>query len=172
MNKVVAQRIAAFREVRDMPYYIATRGENDCCCSSKAYLLEKKLRALGLQCRHVLCWFTWESLRLPASVLAIAHEKIPSHQFLEVQIPETKDWVVVDPTWDSGLSRIFQVNDWDGMTATACAVPIYRLCTAEESAKIFKECEDSGAMSAYFEDQGPFLRAVNVYLQEARSKTR
>lgn len=166
----IYKRVEAFNQIRDLPYFIATRGEQDCCCSTKALLLEEKLKALNLQCRHTLCWFKWESLNLPASVLAIQHEELPSHQFLEVLIPEKGRWAVVDPTWDSALGPSFRINEWNGVTATECAVPIERLCTPEETRSIFAACEDPKAVRDYFESQGPFLRAVNEHLANIRSK--
>lgn len=172
MTDSLKDRIAAFNEVRDMPYFIATRGEQDCCCSTKAYFLEKKLRILGLECRHALCWFKWEKLGLSAAVLSISHEALPCHQFLEVLIPESNEWVIVDPTWDKELKGALPINNWDGLTGTDCAVPIERLCTQDETARIFKECEDPRLVSEYFESQGPFLRAVNEYLVNVRKTYR
>lgn len=163
-------RVDAFQEVRDLPYFIATRGEQDCCCSTKAYLLEKKLQTLGLTTRHKLCWFKWEKLSLPPEVLQIAHEDLPSHQFLEVLIPETGKWATVDPTWDYQLAAVLPINEWDGISDTSCAVPVEKFCSEADTAKIFKECGDSDAVRAYFESQGAFLRAVNAFLAEARAK--
>lgn len=168
MSMGIDTRIKAFCEVRDMPYFIATQGEADCCCSTKAYLLGCKFAELGLSSRHRLCWFRWEALGLPPAVLAISHEELPSHQFLEVLIPERNEWVVVDCTWDSALKGTLPVNDWDGLGATPCAVPIERLCTEEETRRIFKECEDAKAIADYFKSQGPFLRGVNSFLQSVR----
>lgn len=170
MQTNLKARIDAYNEIQAMPFYVATRGEQDCCCATKAYLLEERLKKLGLQCRHILCWFKWESLALPQSVLAIEHESLPSHQFLEVFIPEKEIWVIVDPTWDPGLSDILPADPWDGLNPTRCAVPIERICTEEETAQIFKDCADPEDNKRYFESQGPFLRAVNEFLNSVREK--
>ncbi len=170
MSSLIKDRIDAFCAVRDLPYFIATQGEDDCCCSTKAYLLEKKLLALGVRSRHRLCFFKWEALSLPPKILGMAHEALPSHQFLEVLLPESGEWVMVDATWDRRLSSILPINEWDGVSSTKCAVPVERFCSEQETASIFKECEDPKAVSAYFETHGPFLRAINRYFAEVRER--
>lgn len=136
MTNTLTSRITAFDEIRDLPYYIATNGEQDCCCSTKAVRLGERLRGLGMEVRQRLCWFRWEELGLPREVLEIEHEEMPSHQFLEVLIPETGKWVMVDPTWDSKLGKILPINNWDGLSDTPCAVPVERFCTEEETVRI------------------------------------
>ena len=166
MNESLVKRIRAFLEVRDMPFFVATQGEQDCCCITKAYLLEKKLQDLGLKYRHKLCWFKWEEIGIPAAILKVDHESLVSHQFLEVLIPETGNWALVDPTWDSGLTDVLPVNQWDGLSPTPCAVPIYRFCTDDETTRIFK----ARLVQHSFDKQGSFLRALNDYLAKVRTK--
>lgn len=164
----IKRRIEIFTNVRDLPFYMATHGEQDCSCSTKAYLLEDGLSKIGLECRHRLCWFKWEGLNLPNKILKIEHESLSSHQFLEVYIPESTEWVVVDPTWDTALRKIFPINDWDGISTTKCAVPVERFCTTEETEQIFRECSNPEYVQDYLQNQEHFLRAINDYLHATR----
>ena len=112
-----------FRFVRDIPYRIAiSPKEADYCCGGKNKILHQLLEELGMRVRFRECTFLWSELGLPKKILAIPHKDKNSHIYLEVYIPKKKKWVAIDTTWDSGLSKVFKVNEWDGESRTSIAV--------------------------------------------------
>lgn len=118
-------RIKLFIAIRDIPYRLSD-GRHNCSCSAKTKILGEIFMRLGLNCRVAKCKFKWEKLRMPKSLLnlrrKLGEEMISEHTFLRVFIPESKQWITVDPTWDKELSSVFPVADWDGLTDTILAV--------------------------------------------------
>ena len=163
-----------FRMVRDIPYYIAVGDEQDYCCATKPLMLDKLLSTLGLKSRHILCTFRWSKLGLPPEVLAIPHDDEDTHEFLEVQIPETGAWVRVDPNWDSRIRNLnLPISEWDGIHDTPVAVPAEKIYTAEESEKLIAEEEaaDAAVRKEYLERNKDFFIAINKWIDSQRVVT-
>lgn len=162
----VNERIRLFKIVREIPYYAAVGEEQDYSCSTKGEILQRLLR---LQSRYRICEFRWEDLKLPQEILKYYQEDPEYHQFLEIQIPETKKWIIVDPTWDSGLKKILPVNDWDGIHDTEIAVPTKKIYSPTESEELIKRFNRQNYVEAYIRKNKEFLIALNKYFRRLRS---
>lgn len=165
----IEERVRRFELVRDIPYYIATGDEQDFSCATKNIILAKLLSVIGLQSRFIVCEFYWEDV-LPEELLMLPHESPEKHEYLEVLIPETNEWVKVDCTWDSRLHSSFPVSEWDGLTSTRIAVPAVHVYSPEKSEefniKFATEPED--AKKEYAERNREFFIALNSWLESRR----
>lgn len=169
----IEERIKLFRIVRDIPYYISTRTEQDYSCATKPFILDILLRSIGLKVKHILCTFKWEKLGLPEELLAIPHDIEETHEYLLVFIPETNKWVKVDPTWDSRIQHpSITIAEWDGLNDTPIAVPVEHTWTPEESEKLIEEEENRSEeeRAEYLKRNGEFFRALNRWLEAQRKK--
>ncbi len=111
-----------FLAVRDIPYRLGTASE-DCSCIAKTKLLGELLTRAGLECQIWGSLLDWSKTGMPASLFKLAPTPTVNHIFLKVFIPETKRWVIVDPTWDKRFTGTFPINDWDGLSDTELAYP-------------------------------------------------
>ncbi len=166
MSKEIQERIKLFRIVKEIPYYVSVGEEQDFSCSTKAEILEK---LLTLKSRYRICEFRWEDLNLPKEILKFPHEDPEYHQYLEVYIPETKKWTVVDPTWDSGLGKIFEIAEWDGLNNTKIAVPTKEIYSPTESKELIKKFYEPKEIENYIKKNREFLIALNNYFKRLRS---
>ncbi len=164
------ERVRIFRIVRDIPYYIAIGNEQDYSCSTKAEICQKMLYPLGLKSRYRICQFRWEELGLPKKILKFPHEDPEYHQFLEVYIPEKRTWVTVDPTWDSGLQKIFEIAEWDGISNTKLAVPTNKIYSPRKSLSLIEEFNDPEEMKNYLNYNRKFFVALNNYFNNLRNE--
>lgn len=156
-----------FNKVRDIPYRIPlTSIEEDHCCSGKAKQLKQVLEQAGYQTRYCVCEFRWSDIPLPDEVSKISHEDLMTHVYLEVKI--NSNWIIVDPTWDSGIKSILPVNEWDGKSNTRVAVPVLETYGSGKSLEIV-ESEDKETIEADFAKNGEFYKAFNSWLEEVRS---
>ncbi len=133
----VAQRIAVFERVRDIPYRLipalydpaaAAEGilqANAGSCTPKHFLLGRWFELLGYKVRYLTSVFDWDSpaLAFPDELRRLA-ERYPDEYHLCLQVSIDGQWRLVDATWDLGLRHLgFQVNEpWDGVSDTANAV--------------------------------------------------
>ncbi len=167
-------RISAFQEIRDIPYRIAlTPEEQDYSCATKPKMLAEKLSALGLESRRILCEFRWHSLGIPAEVLRYAKSHTDTHEYLEVLIPESGEWVTVDPSWDARLKNAgLTISDWDGEHATAIGVTPIKTYSVDESACLIaaEESGDPDVRKKYLADNKEFFSALNAWLESKRKK--
>jgi hypothetical protein len=166
--------IDIFNQVRDIPYRIPLAldetkgGEHGGSCLYKVELLKKLLEAECLECRYRICTFLWSQLNIPEEVMKAEHNDSGEHVWLEVLI--NNKWIILDPTWDIGLTRIFSINSWDGISDTKPAVKSIEILDVSASADImnFDNYEE-----AFLEDltiNGKFYKALNTYLDQIRSK--
>lgn len=165
MKKEIQERIKLFRFVREIPYYASVGKEQDFSCSTKVEILRK---LLGLKARYRIYEFRWEDLDLPKELLTFPHEDPEYHQNLEVYIPEKQNWVIVDPTWDSGLSKNFVVAEWDGLSNTKIAVPTKKIYSPEESKHLIKTFSEPKEIQSYLRKNKRFLHSLNKYLKYLR----
>jgi hypothetical protein len=92
---------------RDIPFRTPLNTEEQgYACVAKPEILDRMLQTIGLESRHIIAKFLWEDVNLPEKVLKYNHEDPETHEYLEVKIPETDEWVVVDPTWDSLITTM------------------------------------------------------------------
>lgn len=165
------QRIRMFNIVRDIPYYISTGKEQDYSCATKPFLLDILMKSLGLKVQHILCTFKWEYLSLPEKLASIPHDDVETHEYLKVYIPEIKEWINLDPTWDSNIQhKSFKISYWNGVSSTPIAVPIEHEWSPQESIKLIEE-EDNiseDERNNYIKRNGEFFRAFNTWLHELR----
>lgn len=156
-----------FQGVRDIPYRIPlSTEEEDRCCSGKAKKLKELLEQEELQVRYRVCEFKWSDFeKIPSSVSSVPHNDDSTHVYLEVLIDGT--WVIVDPTWDKGLSGYFEVADWDGCTDTPIAVKPLAIYDIEKSQRIMVE-ESKKAIEKDLEINGKFYAAFNEWLDSIR----
>jgi len=153
--------IKAFNSVKDVPYRIPLSSEEeDHCCSGKHKRLKDLLK--GYKTRYRICDFKWSSLDLPERVKIVKHDDDCTHMYLEVFLDGK--WVVVDATWDKGLSRVFEINEWDGKTDTKIAVIPTNIYSPGKSLEILNAEnieEDLGR-------NGDFYEAFNEWLEDIR----
>jgi hypothetical protein len=158
--------IEAFKTIRDMPYKIPLAlDEKDVCCSGKHKMLKDLFAKKGLEARYRICSFLWSSIDLPEKVSRIPHNDNSTHVWLEVFI--NNKWVVVDATWDSGLKKIFHVNEWDGRSNTEPAVKPIEIFSPQKSEDIISGESDEDIVND-LEINGEFYKAFNGWLKEQR----
>ena len=165
--------IEIFNQVRDIPYRIPlaldeTEGKYGGSCLYKVELLKKLLEAEGLECRYRIGTFLWGQLNLPDEVIKAEHNDRGEHVWLEVLI--NNQWIILDPSLDIGLAKIFSINSWDGISDTKLAVKPIEILDVSTSADImdFDNYEE-----AFLEDlaiNGEFYKELNNYLDQIRSK--
>ncbi len=163
------ERIREFNAVRDIPYGIALKDEQDYTCLTKCRLLKLVLKGLSIKSRPIICEFSWQDLGVPPSILKHEHPEPSTHVYLEVQIPESGDWVVLDPTWDSRLKhKKIAIAHWNGKSATEIAVKPTLVYSPKKSLDYLLACEkiDAKAYKARF---GRFYRELNRWLGTLRS---
>ena len=158
--------IDIFNKIRDIPYKISLDfSEENHACSGKATKLKKELERMGYSCRFRVCEFYWSQLQLPEKLLKISHSDLATHVFLEAQINNL--WIKLDPTWDSGLSKVFPISEWDGQSSTILAVSPIKTYGIEESKQIMAnnnrhEFEDDIKVN------GKFYQALNQWTSKIR----
>ncbi|MEK7612838.1 MAG: hypothetical protein AAB449_01680 [Patescibacteria group bacterium] len=82
-------------------------------------------------------------------------------------------WVVVDPSWDRGLSKAgFRISEWNGLTPTVIGVDPLRTYTVEESKKLIEEEEEINPeiRANYLAENKEFFDALNLWMEEQRKK--
>ncbi|HEY1096696.1 MAG TPA: hypothetical protein VGF14_05600 [Alphaproteobacteria bacterium] len=166
----LAQRIAFFEFVRDIPYRIGL-GEDDTNynCVTKSDMLAKMLEGLGIKSRPIICTFDWMEGVFPASVLALPRDPGETHQYLEIYIPETKKWIKCDPTWDKRLADAgFTIPQWNGKSDTALAVKPHKIYSAEESLQIIADENDPKEYTRHMRKHRRFYKAINRWLESQR----
>ena len=157
----------AFEQIRDIPYRIPlSLSEEDHCCSGKHILLKARLETLGYTIRHRVCSFEWSSLSLPQEVMHVPHENPSTHSYLEFL--HNGAWIPVDATWDTGISHILPVNNWDGMSATPIAVPVTSVFSPEKSTDIMTNENDQEILEDLAKN-GNFYEKFNNWLQDSRN---
>lgn len=164
----IAARIQTFNAVRDLPYYIATHGEDDCCCSTKSFILQRRLASLGIGSVMAFGTFLWSSI-LPDSVRAALPSDEAWHQWLRVFVPETNEWIDLDPSWDIQLAKHFPIAEWDGRSSTRLGVPLTKRCSDEENKDILAAGYQPTAVASYMNEHREFLKTLNEYLQLIRA---
>lgn len=155
-----------FRRIRDIPYSIPlTFDEEDRCCTGKAKQLLAFLHANHVEARYRVCTFKWSDMPLPVSVVAVPHEDASTHVYVEAKINNI--WIDLDATWDSGLRSVLPVNDWDGHSSTAIAVPVQSLLSHEESTRIMA-MESRESFDSDITVNGAFYQALNKWFANVR----
>ena len=159
-----------FRMARDIPFRTPlSTEEQGYACVAKPEILDRMLQTIGLESRHIIAKFRWEDLNLPEEVLKYNHEDPETHECLEVKIPETGEWVVVDPTWDSRINHDgIPTLTWDGKTGTGVSVETVETLSPEESREFIEQDSEEEVRADYFERNREFFRALNKYLQTTR----
>ena len=169
-NNEIENRIQTFEFIKNIPYKIGLYlGAPDYCCSSKSLALAKLFANIGLKTRQVICTFDWKETPLPSEVLSFPYEEYVTHQFTEVFIPETQNWVYCDSTWDSELSKGgFEIAKWDGINSTKLAVKPHKILSVEESSELIKKWSNPKDIERHLEYCRNFYNALNCYLQSLR----
>lgn len=105
---------------------------------------------------------------LPKELLNIPHDDPETHGCIEVLIPETKEWVKVDPTWDSRIQHHkIPIAEWDGLNDTRLAVIPTKVLSPEESATFISQ--DTGEeREKYMKRNREFFIALNRWLESVR----
>jgi hypothetical protein len=165
--------IEIFHQVRDIPYRIPlsldeTEGEYGGSCLYKVELLKKLLESEGLECRYRICTFLWSQLNLPEEIMKTEHNDRGEHVWLEVWI--NNKWIILDPSWDIGLAKIFSINSWDGISDTNLAVKLIEILDVSTSADIMDFDNYEEAFLADLEINGEFYKSLNNYFDKIRSK--
>lgn len=170
MPKDISERKRLFVMARDIPFRTPlSLEEQGYACVAKPEILDRMLQSLGLGTRHIITKFRWEDHNIPEEVLDYTHEDPETHEYLEVKIPETGEWVEVDPTWDSRIDNPdFPLLAWDGKTGTGLAVdPVERL-SVEESREFISQDSTEKARREYFKNNRDFFREMNKWLDSLR----
>jgi arylamine N-acetyltransferase len=150
-----------FRFVRDIPYKIPGYD-----CGAKNTILKTLLESLGFEVRFMVCEFRWSALRLPKDLLAIPHEDLCTHTFLEVK--SGQKWLKVDATWDSGLEAIFEIPEWNGKLSTAIAVPATKHYAPDAAQKRVELEVSKEFLKRDWELNGKFYLAFSDWLAKQR----
>lgn len=161
-----------FRLVRDIPYKIAVNpNETDYCCGEKNKMLHQLLEELKMKVRFRECTFLWSQLNIPKKIIKIPHKDKSAHIYLEVYIAKKKKWVIVDATWDSGLSKVFDVNEWDGESGTSIAVnPLTNYPPKKSFIDEKKDEKDAKGSIKDLEKNRRFYIAINKWLESERKR--
>lgn len=166
MSNSAQQIIELFNSVRDIPYQVPlSLEEENFSCVGKGILLKNKLETAGYTVRWKEGEFRWEDVGLPAYVLAVAHDALSTHVWLEVLIDD--QWIVADPTWDKDLKVIFSVNEWDGKSSQHVAFPVIRTIPDED---VVITAEPPPEWEQDIKRNKDFFEAVNNWLDEQRKK--
>lgn len=173
MADEIKERKRLFVLARDIPFRTPLNlEEQGYACVAKPEILERMLQSLGLETRHRITKFRWEDHDLPEEILEFTHEDPETHEYLEVKIPETGEWVEVDPTWDSRISHpMFPTLEWDGKTGTGLAVDPVEKLSVEESREFIKQDSTEETRREYFDKNREFFRAMNHWLDSLRGQT-
>jgi hypothetical protein len=172
MMAEIEKRIRYFEFIKNIPYKIGLYpGSADYCCSSKSIILSKLLEGTGLQTRQVFYTFDWNETPLPPNILSLPFEKNDvTHQFMQVFIPETGQWVDCDCTWDDELEKAgFEIARWDGINPTPIAVKPHKIFTSEETAQYKRKWENPVAIKEHLDFCRDFYRSINTWLQTFRT---
>lgn len=166
-SELVKQRQDIFNVVRDLPYFVGGPRE-DTSCVTKHGLLVSLLKRIGIKSRFCRGEFDWSLVGIPSTILRLAPVSYqPKHTFLKVLIPETKQHVVVDATWDKQLSYHFLINSWNGINNIKIAVQCRNVRLIRlESGKFAKEIDVT--KHEVSNEYKPFIMALNKYFQECR----
>ena len=166
-NPGIQIRIQLFNAIRDIPYKF---GGNylDTSCKSKAKLLGELLTRCGFKTYLVRSPYQPNQLKLPNRIANLAPLATYYHVFLKVLIPETNQWVNVDPTWDKPLNPIYPIANWDGLSNTASAID----CSKP---KIIININGDPlspieATFAKFDLNIPYYQKINCYYQQIRNQ--
>lgn len=160
--------IQEFERVRDLPYRIPLKyEEEDLCCLGKHKMLKKIYEGMGYECRYRIAMFKWSSMDLPEKVSKEPHVDDCAHLYLEIKIDGR--WVVIDATWDASLQANFPIEKWDGKNSTKILVPYYEICSPEKSNEIMSDVS-SEAFDKDIAESGKFYEAFNNWLVELRQK--
>lgn len=164
------QRERIFQMARDIPFRTPLSLEDQgYACVAKPEILDRMLQTIGLESRHRITKFRWEDHGIPEKILKHTHEDPETHEYLEVKIPESGEWVEVDPTWDSRIQHEkFPTLRWDGKTGTGLAVKPIEKLSVGESKEFIQQDSTEEARKEYFEKNREFFRALNSWLQERR----
>lgn len=158
MNKIKL-RIKIFESIRDIPYRIG-RQENDTSCRAKSKILGDLLTRTGLKCQTVRGISQWSELGLPINILDLIKRPIFNHFFVRVYIPENKNWVNVDATWDIGLQRKFRISRWNGLSDTPLACQVTKIEKLKPFDLSFRD----------FNPKDDFTKLLNNWFSNIRSK--
>ena len=168
---IIAQRVKAFQEVRDLPYRINLQERaQDQSCVGKAEKLAVKLLEVGMASRLMCCRFSWKDLALPQELVACAPAR-PKHFYLQVYVPERQEWIKVDPTWDPAMENFgFKIAQWDGRRSTELAVKSLGDLSVEESATTRAVYEAALRLqrNEFRKISGTFYDGLNSYLASCR----
>jgi hypothetical protein len=164
------ERKRVFVMARDIPFRTPlSLDDQGYACVAKPEILDRMLQTLGLESRHRITKFRWEDHNIPEKILKHTHEDPETHEYLEVKIPETGEWVEVDPTWDSRIQHPeFPTLEWNGKTGTGLAVEPVEKLSVEESREFIEQDSTEEARREYFEKNREFFRALNNWLQDRR----
>jgi hypothetical protein len=158
--------ISVFNSIRDIPYRIPLKWEEeDNCCSGKSKKLFDLLTKKGYKVRYRVCIFLWSSLNLPPELKRISHSNNCTHTYLEINIDG--DWKILDATWDVGLKKIFHINEWDGKSDTEIAVKPVKIFTPKRSLEIVSN-QNEEIINKDLEINGKFYKCFNEWLDENR----
>lgn len=158
-----------FNKIRDIPYKISLDFlEENNACSGKVIKLKQELEKLGVKCRFRVCEFKWSDLNLPQDILSMPHSDLAAHVYLEAKINNC--WTKLDPTWDSGLSKIFPISEWNGKSGTILAVKPIKTFALDDSDKIMTATESQKEFDEDISINGKFYTALNDYFNRGRAK--
>ena len=104
-------------------------------------------------------------MNLPSALARIPHEDVCTHVYLEVLT--RKKWVIVDSTWDKGLSKVFKINNWDGKSDTSIAVRPSRVYSPSKSKELIEK-ESKEDIKLDLKKNGKFYSALNDSLSKIR----
>jgi hypothetical protein len=165
--------IEIFNKVRDIPYRIPIaldeiEGKYGGSCLYKVELLKNLLEEKGLKCRYRICSFFWSELSIPEAVIQVEHNDNAEHVWLEVLIQNK--WVILDPSWDIGLAKIFQINIWDGISDAKPAVKSIEIFDIDTSAAMMQFDDYEGELVKDLAINGEFYKELNNYFETIRLK--
>lgn len=158
--------IKKFYKIRDLPYHIATKGEQGYDCEDKSKMLVKELQNFYINARLRIGLFNWSVLDLPKTVTDIKHDEHCSHCFAEIE-NKNGDWIFVDSTWNKELKKAgFKIAEWDGVNPTCLAFECNKILSPEDSIEYMRNINYETDLVKNSE----FYEAINRYCDSFLNK--
>jgi hypothetical protein len=162
------QRIACFEFIRDIPFHIGLNGRDPSYnCVTKCDMLATMLSSLDLKSRQILCTFDWTETSLPPDILALPRDPGETHLFLQVYIPEIREWVNCDPPWNKQLKKAkFPIAKWDGLGHTTLAVKPHIIYSPKDTVRLMDDENDPNFAAKHMRKHRLFYKAINAWLDQ------
>lgn len=165
MRENIARQI--FEEIRDRPYRVTTSVHTSAAnCYFKAMELVKQFTTLGYECRGRLGEIDWADTPCPPEILALRKPGVvDTHFYLEIFLDGA--WKIIDPSWNKSFAVKYSLPYSEFGADNQACFKITKLYDLEQQATYaWSWLNDETTIAKYMEDMGPFLTALNKWLEK------